>query len=450
MTLPLLPRVRPLLGVPSIRRLPAVPRLPLVPDPLRRIRVPDDLDAVTTVGIEQDPAAGGLTAESIAGMWAAAKHLYRSGVHPALQLCVRRHGEVVLDRALGHARGNGPRDDRDAERVPATPETPFCVFSTSKGITALLIHVLQDRGLLDIHDRVADYIPEYALHGKDHTTIAHVLAHRAGIPTPPPGMLDLDRLDDRDFVVNLIAQARPFAKPGTLLAYHAVTGGFVLGEIVARITGKSIREVLAEEILDPLGFRWGNYGVRPEDIPAVGLNYATGPPLLPPLSTVVNRVLGYPIGHVVDLSNDPRFLGLVIPSANIVTTANELSRFFELFRCGGELDGVRVCTPETVRRAVLEQARLELDLSLGFPTRFSYGLMLGANVLSLYGRDTDEAFGHLGLINIIGWADPERGISAALITSGKALVYPEVARFYGVTQRITREAPKLPPGERMF
>ncbi len=67
--------------------------------------------------------------------------------------------------------------------------------------------------------------------------------------------------------------------------------------------------------------------------------------------------------------------------------------------------------PETIRRALTEQSRLEIDLSLGFPTRFSYGLMLGAKVLSLFGRDTDLAFGHLGLINIMGWADPERGIS---------------------------------------
>ena len=92
--------------------------------------------------------------------------------------------------------------------------------------------------------------------------------------------------------------------------------------------------------------------------------------------------------------------------------------------------------PETIRRALTEQSRLELDLSLGFPIRYSYGLMLGANVLSLYGRDTDLAFGHLGFINIVGWADPERGISGGIINSGKAILYPELPRFYAVMQRI--------------
>ena len=74
--------------------------------------------------------------------------------------------------------------------------------------------------------------------------------------------------------------------------------------------------------------------------------------------------------------------------------------------------------------------------------------MLGAQVISLLGRDTDHAFGHLGLINIMGWADPERGISAALITSGKAILYPEVHRFYGVMQRISADLPKVPESHR--
>jgi CubicO group peptidase (beta-lactamase class C family) len=303
---------------------------------------------------------------------------------------------------------------------------------------------------LDIDDRVAEYIPEYAVHGKEETTIAHVLAHRAGVPGLPPAALDLDRVTDREFLTRTISEAKPFVKPGRLLAYHAVSGGFILGEIVHRVTGRPIREVLAENILDPLGFRWGNYGVAPEDVDRVGLNYLTGPPLLPPLSTLVTRVLSQPIEKVVELSNDPRFLAATIPSANLVTTAHELSRFFEIFRCGGELDGVRVMSPDTLRRALTEQSRLEIDLSLGFPTRFSLGLMLGAKVLSLYGLDTDLAFGHLGLINIMGYADPERAISVGLITSGKAIVYPELPRFYNVMQRIASEIPKVPESERPF
>lgn len=430
--------------------LPKVPRLPLVPDPFRRIKVPKDLKAITVTGEQEDPAAGGLSERTVERIWAAARELYKTGVHPALQLCVRRNGHVVLDRAIGHARGNGPSDPPEAEKVQVTTDTPFCVFSTSKAITALVIHLLQEHGKLDINDRVIDYIPEYGVHGKDETTIAHVLAHRAGVPGLPRTALDLDRLEDRSFLTKTISEAKPFVKPGTLLAYHAVSGGFILGEIVQRVTGQSVRDVLGQSILEPLGFRWGNYGVRPEDLDQVGLSYVTGPPLLPPLSTLVTRVLSQPIDKVVEISNDPRFLTAVVPSGNIMTTGNELSRFFEIFRRGGELDGVRVMAPETLKRALTEQSRLEIDLSLGFPTRFSYGLMLGAKVLSPFGLDTDLAFGHLGLINIMGWADPERAVSVGLVNSGKAIIYPELPRFYGVMQRIASEVPKVPANERMI
>jgi CubicO group peptidase (beta-lactamase class C family) len=428
--------------------LPTLPRLPLIGDPLRRIRMPDDLDAATTVGDEADPAEAGVDGELVERIWDSGVSLYRSGVHPALQLCVRRVGHVIVDRASGHARGNGPDDGDEVPKVPVTTETPFCVYSTSKGITALVVHKLIERGLLELDDPVVKHIPEYARHGKEGITIGHVLSHRAGVATLPPEALDLDILEDREALVEIICDAKPTSAPGRLLAYHAVSGGFILGEVVQRATGKSIRDVLAEEFLDPLGFRWTNYGVLPEQVDEVGLSYVTGPPVLPPLSNLVKRVLGSPIEQVVETSNDPRFLTAVIPAASTMTNANELSRFFEIFRRGGELDGVRVMETETLRRALEEQSRLEIDLSLLFPTRFAYGLMLGAKVISLLGRDTDLAFGHLGLINIMGWADPERGISAALITSGKAILYPEVHRFYGVMQRIAAEVPKVSAAER--
>jgi CubicO group peptidase (beta-lactamase class C family) len=424
-------------------RLPTVPRLPLVPDLLRRVRVPRDLETVTSIAAEANPEDAGMTRDGVERIWGSVRRLYRGGAHPAIQLCVRREGHVVLDRAIGHARGNGPHDGRGDEKVLATPDTPFCVFSAAKAITATVVHVLDDRGLLHINDPVAEYIPEYAAHGKHGITIGHVLAHRAGVPNVPREALDLDLLEDVEHVVELVCDARPTSRPGKRLAYHAISGGFILGEVVRRVTGKGIRDVLADAILEPLGFRWTNYGVRPEDVPQVGLSYVTGPPVAPPVSTLLTRALGLPVAQIVAKSNDPRFLTAVIPSASVVTTANELSRFFEMLRRGGELDGVRVMQARTLHRALTEQSYLELDFTLGFPTRFGYGYMLGAKRLSLFGPDTERAFGHLGFVNILCWADPERAVSCALITSGKPIVYPGVQHFLGIGRRIGKEAPKL-------
>jgi CubicO group peptidase (beta-lactamase class C family) len=422
-------------------KLPTLPHIPGIPDPLRRIRVSDDLDSVTSRGPEDD--AGALGADSVERIWGGALGVYRSGVHPALQVCVRHRGAVVLNRAIGHARGNGPREPEGAEPVRATPDTPMVIYSGAKAVTATLVHRLHERGLLNIADPVAAYIPGYDRHGKGSITIGHVLAHRAGVPNLVREALELDRATDSAFIVKTLIDAKPSTKAGRALAYHAVSGGFILGEVVRRATGQDIREVLAEEILRPLGFRWTNYGVAEADLGAVALNYVTGPPTAPPFSQLLTRALGLGLDDLVSASNDGRFLTAIIPSANVVTTAFELSRFYEMLRRGGELDGVRVMRPQTIRRALTQQSHMEVDLSLGFPTRFAYGYMLGARLLSLYGRDTQHAFGHVGFTNIIAWADPQRELACAVITTGKPILYPELPRFYVLMQRITETMPKV-------
>jgi CubicO group peptidase (beta-lactamase class C family) len=423
--------------------IPSLPRIPRVPDPLRRIRPPDDLESVTTIGEEVDPSAAGLDGRAVERIWTGALGLYRSGVHPAVQVCVRREGLVVLDRAIGHASGNGPGEGEEADRVLATPGTPFLIYSGSKAITAFVVHLLVDRGVIDLDDPVAAYIPEYAAGGKGEITVGQVLAHRSGVPSLPREAFDLDRVGDRQFVLDALCTAKPFGNPGEFLAYHAVSGGFILAEVVQRAAGKDIRAVLDEQIRRPLGFRWNDYGVGLSDIPEIAADYITGAPILPPFSQLISRALGVGFEQLVQWSHDERFLTAIIPSANVVTTANELSRFYELFRRGGELDGVRVMQPESVRRAITEQSRLELDLTLGFPTRFGYGLMLGSSWLSLFGRDTQHAFGHLGFTNMLGWADPERALACAVMTNGKPILYPELPRFYTLMQRITYSAPKV-------
>ena len=425
-----------------------VPRLPLVPDPLRRIHVPRELEAVTEVGFEVDPEAVGMTRRQVERIWSDAVGWYRAGVHPALQVCVRRRGQVVLDRAIGHAHGNGPADGRDTTKTPVGTDTAFCVYSASKAITAFVVHKQVERGLIDLHEPVATYIPGYEANGKGGITVAHVLSHRPGVPSLPPETFDLDRAADREFITSAVVQAKPFAQPGRRLAYHAVSGGYILGEIVHRVTGRDLRAVLQEEFLEPLGFRWNGYGVADADLDEVGTDYVTGPPLVPPASTVLTRALGVPAGRIVEWSGDPRFRRAVVPSANIYTTAGELARFFDVMGHGGELDGVRVMEPDTIRGALVQQSHLEPDLSLIFPTRFGLGLMLGARAVSLFGWESQQAFGHLGFTNTLAWADPERASAVAIVTSGKPTVYPDVWRFPALAARITHEVPRADRGTR--
>ncbi|MEO6885090.1 MAG: serine hydrolase domain-containing protein [Jatrophihabitantaceae bacterium] len=412
--------------------------LPAGLDPLRRVPVPRDLDAISDIGAaETDPTAVGMTAGGVAQIWTQAQRLYRWGMYPALTLCIRRCGEIVLDRSMGWAHGVGSAGEL------ATPQTPFCIYSSSKAITATVIHLLDERGVLNIGDRVCDYLPEFRGDHREDITIEHVLSHRAGIPTIPRELNDLDRLDDHDFMLEAISRVPVRSRPGSQLAYHAVSGGIVLGEVVRRATGQDIRAVLSELILNPLGFRWTNYGVAPTDLPLVGACVPTGLPVFPPLSTMLTRALGLPADEVTRIGNDPRFLTGILPSANVVSTANELSRFMDLLRAGGTLDDVQILRPRTIRRAIRERSYHQVDHTLGLPIRHGAGFMLGADRLSLYGPDTDEAFGHLGFTNVMAWADPRRELAVALITSGKPIAGPHLSDLLRLARTIGDVAPKV-------
>jgi len=423
-----------------------IARIPLAS--LQRCRVPSDLDQVTCRAQETPPEAVGLAPASIERIWEAARALYRTGVHPALQLCIRRRGEIVLHRAIGHAAGNAPQDAEDAPRIPCTTQTPFNIFSASKAVTAMVIHKLDEERLLHLEDPVCEFIPEFARHGKHRITIRHILSHRAGIPNLPPDAIDLELLGRPERVVEILANARPRTRPGRLLAYHAVSGGFLLAEVVRRITGSDIRKLLEDRISQPLGLRWLSYGVPLVDVPSVAVNALTGPPVPPPLTRILRNALGTTLAHAIELSNDPRYLTGIVPSANVVTTAEELSAFYQCLLEGGKLGGVRVFDPRTVRHATAEQNHWELDFTLGMPIRYGLGFMLGGAPVSLFGLDNPQAFGHLGLSNVIAWADPERDLSVALLNNGKPIVSTHVVRMVELMVAISRGMPKTEPRRR--
>ena len=405
-----------------------------------RIRVPSDLDAVTTIGPED---AGGLDPAAIDRIWEAARHWYRAGMQPAIQLCLRHNGTVVLNRAIGHAWGNGPDDPADADRVPVSTNTPFCVYSAAKAISTTVVHMLVERGAFSLDDRVCDYLPSYTGHGKERTTIRHVMTHSAGVPFATGPRADVRRVNDSDYTRARLSEFKPIHRPGLVHIYHGVTWGPLVREIVSAATGRNIREILATEILDPLGFRWTNYGVAEADVPLVAPSYVTGKPLPAPIAAALRIALGGTMTQIIPFSNTPVFLTSVVPSSSTVSTADELSRFAEILRRGGELDGVRVMRPDTLAAAVRPCRRLRPDVATGLaPIRWGTGFMLGSNRFGPFGTDAAAAFGHTGLTNVAIWADPARGLAAGLISSGKPGRHPEAGRFTALLNQITTQIPR--------
>jgi CubicO group peptidase (beta-lactamase class C family) len=406
-----------------------------------RIRVPADLDAVTAIGAEDHSDIDSAAVERI---WQAARHWYQAGMQPAIQLCIRRHGRVVLNRAIGHGWGNAPTDAPDAEKIPVTTDTPFCVYSAAKGVTATVVHMLAERGVFALDDRVYDYIPTFTSHGKHRITIRHVLTHSAGLPFPSGPRPDVKRADDHEYAQQMLSEMRPLYRPGLVHIYHALTWGPLMREIVYAATGKDIREILATEILEPLDFRWTNFGVDASDLPLVAPSHATGRPLPPLIARVFRKAIGGTVHEVIPYTNGRLYLTTVIPSSNTVSTANEMSRFAEIWRRGGELDGVRVIRPETLAGAVRESRRLRPDFAVGLmPARWGTGFVLGTDRFGPFGRNAPDAYGHLGLVNIAIWADPQRALSAGLISSGKPGRDPEARRHTALMDTIAAEIPPV-------
>lgn len=404
-----------------------------------RIRVPADLDAVTDVGAEDHSDVGTAAVERI---WEAARHWYRAGMHPAIQVSVRHRGKTVLNRAVGHGWGNGPEDPPDSEKICATTETPFCVYSAAKAMTTTLVHALVERGAFSLDDRVCDYLPTYTSHGKHRTTIRHVMTHSAGVPLATGPRPDLKRMDDSEYAREMLGKLKPIYPPGLVHMYHGLTWGPLMREIVSAATGRNIRDLLATEILDPLGFRWTNYGVAERDVPLVALSYATGKPPPAAMTAIFRKAVGGSMRQIIPFTNTPRFLTSVVPSTNIISTADELSRFAEIWRRGGELDGVRVMSPETLRAATKEVRRLRPDVATGLmPLRWGTGFMLGSERFGPFGLNAPAAFGHTGLVNIAVWADPQRELSAAVVSSGKPGGHKEAKRYPALLDAIAAEVP---------
>jgi CubicO group peptidase (beta-lactamase class C family) len=395
---------------------------------------------VTRVGTEVDPRDSGLDRDTIESIWTAVERYYHLGLQPALGLTIRHRGAIVLDRTIGHARGNGPGED-GIDKVVATPRTLFGLASGSKVVTAMAIHLLAERGELDLDAPISEYVDALAATDKREITTRQLLSHRAGMPAVPPEHVDLTLLTNPVGIVRAVAAAPRDSLPGRATAYHALSGGFVLGEVLRSITGVDVRAFVRREITGPAGIEDLDYGVPEARLHEVAVDSFTGPTPIPGLAGQLERSIGVPVSKVVDLMNDPRFRMGIIPSGNVVATGRSATAFFELLRNRGQLDGRRIFDPRTVDLAVSDTGYRGLDKILLLPIRYGFGFMLGNETISFFGARTPRAFGHLGFTNVLVWADPDREISVALLNNGKPFVTPELVSWLKIPYEIARRIP---------
>lgn len=411
---------------------------------MHRIEVPRDIGTVTHIdsSTECDPLEAGIAHKQAAAIWRAVEDLYRTGYYPAVMFCLRREGKVVFNRALGHARGNGPEDDAGMQKVPATTSTPSCIFSASKAITAMVLHRMEEKGEINLLNPISHYIPEFARHGKERTTIYHLLSHRAGIP----GIADVDDprvVLDHEQSLQLLCEAQPQHLFGREQAYHAITGGVILAEIVRRVSGMDIRKAWRTWFKEPMGLKVLDYGASAPVRAKIAEQALTGIQGCRLVDDFARRAIGATFADVMELLATADFYKAVIPSGNMVSTAEEVGAFYQMLLDGGRWNGRQILRPETIQRATMEVGPHVLDRSIGVPLRFSQGFMLGGAPLGLFGQRSQHAFGHIGLANNITWADPERQISVALLVSGIPVLAGNYVALLKLIARIGGACPRV-------
>jgi CubicO group peptidase (beta-lactamase class C family) len=318
-------------------------------------------------------------------------------------------GRLVVDLWAGHA---------DAARTrPWERDTILNVWSVTKAMTALCAHVLVDRGLLDVDAPVAEYWPEFAQAGKGAIPVRQLLAHQAGlaaIRAPLPA----DAFYDWSCMTGALAAEAPWWEPGTASGYHALTFGFLVGELVRRITGRTLGTFLRDEVTGPLGadFHIGlperEDGRVAEMIPPTAAEAAAaGPQAQIDPESMLGKLMRNPL-VTPPMANLPAWRRAEVPAANGHGNARSVVRVLSALACGGALDGERIIGAETIARAI-EPQWSGRDLVLNIPMCWALGFMRSSEVLSL--GPNPRAFGHGGWGGSLGIADPDGRVAWAYV-----------------------------------
>jgi len=246
---------------------------------------------------------------------------------------------------------------------PWEKDTVVNLFSTTKTVTALAALMLIDRGQLDIDANVSQYWPEFAANGKQDVKVRHVLSHRSGLSGWEETMT-LDSICDSEKAASMLAGQAPWWTPGTASGYHSFTWGFLIGELVRRITGKTLKQFINEEIAAPLGAEF-QLGVLEKDLPRLAdiIPFTPGEevPKLEPDSVAAKTFANPPA--------DPKMAN---SAANGHGNARSVARILSAITLGGEVDGIRLLSSKTVDLIFQEQGH-GVDLVVGIPLLFGVG-----------------------------------------------------------------------------
>ncbi len=346
-----------------------------------------------------------------------------SGFDTGASIAVEHQGEIVVNLWGGY---------RDKEKKePWTEDTLINVFSTTKAITATCFLQLIERGQVKLDAFVGDYWPEYACNGKENTRVSDFLCHRAGMHGFQGAFPTFDYRDWEKWTQTL-AKQKPFREPGTSQGYHALTYGWLVGELIRRIDGRSVGRYFSEEISIPFDLdfkigledeeieRCGDIFVDRRPIPWVLVAIAIAPDFALPKS--LRAIKSYLRAGDLQIAfalktkrfgemNTKEWRKAEIPSANGHGTAASLARLFGILSTGGERNGKRIVSPEILKLGLTPLSEGPDTVLLGAPIKFGIGYDLGLGITTMRGEPhPPRIFGHCGVGGSVAFGDPETGL----------------------------------------
>ncbi|HXD89513.1 MAG TPA: serine hydrolase domain-containing protein [Candidatus Binataceae bacterium] len=298
-------------------------------------------------------------------------------------------------------------------------DTIVNVYSATKGVAATCINRLADQGRIDLDAPVARYWPEFAQAGKERLPVRWLLSHRAGLPAvrkPLPAAA----LMNWEMMTTAIAAQEPWWEPGTRHGYHALTLGFLIGDVARRVTGKTLGAYCRDEIAEPLGLDF-HIGLDARDdarcsevigSPAGPAGQANLPPGAEDPESMTMKAVNNPPGALkLSTINSRAWRAAEVPAANGHTNARALAKFYGALACGGEVEGVRVLSPGQIEQGYTEQSNGPDAVMFGLPSRFGLGYRL-TQPAAKYGPNP-HAFGHTGAGGSLAFADPDAQLGFA-------------------------------------
>lgn len=288
---------------------------------------------------------------------------FEQGLDVGASVAVTVGGEMVVDLWAGHA--------DEARTTPWERDTITNVWSTTKTMTALCALILADRGVIDLHAPVARYWPEFAAAGKGAIEVRHLLGHTAGL-SGWQEPITYETFYDWAKATSLLAAQAPWWEPGTASGYHAITQGYLVGEVIRRATGRTVGQFFANEVAGPLGADF-HIGLDPAHFGRVA-NVIPPPPLpvdaTDPTSIPMRTLANPPLDASVAWTEPWR--RAEIPAANGHGNARSVALAQSILACGGEVGGRRFLSAKGCE-AEFEQQSHGTDLVLGVPIRFGMG-----------------------------------------------------------------------------